>query len=283
MVVCPDLSKVPEKRIKFIAPNRNYEVMGILSDGNIYVTDNIFDLVLHESIFDLVKPVAKNIEPMNIPSAYPPQHKNIVDEFVKEHLITYFDIMPTRMHVLEFALLSIGHGLHWEKNNDNLYIIAPTYRAEIKEELPSFESDNKWVSNYPMSQDRMANIEFQNLLRDWTRKHIDVICAHNFRFNGASLEPPKPSPNCLNYGLITQSPSIELIHPDWRKAMWNFACQMITQIRQETNATHDYPEAKEWLKAYRPDLAEPFEACYDTMEKLNSEFNVVSKLHLISP
>ncbi len=158
---------------------------------------------------------------------------NIVDQLVAGLITDYFTIFPTREHVLSSILLGTGNGCEWKKGQDGLYYIAHPGRDKRLEKIPSFEEE---FPDYVIeSEADRADIEFQNMLIDWTNKHIKEVSGMYFRHYNHRLTRPLLRPLVIRHQLISDRnlPPREEIHPDWCGAIERFCEDTVVRMRQE--------------------------------------------------
>ena len=191
-----------------------------------------------------------------------------VDLFVKEHMLKFFDICPTRNHVLERILLTIGTGYDWVKNEQGFYepICSFDYSGE-ETRIKSFEDEHKNLAD-ENSAEQEVNAKFQNLYRDWARENIDVICTRYFHFSGIEIARPTLYPSCGRFSLLANLPPLKEIDPDWVDASRNFCCEAMYWIRSSSNAGAISENEKliNYLKKNRIDLYEPAKVCLKAIE-----------------
>lgn len=176
---------------------------------------------------------------------------NIVDELVAMLITDYFTIFPTREHVLSGILLGIGNGCEWKKGKDGLYYIAHPKRYRNLEKIPSFEEE------YPYfvieSEADRADVEFQNMVIDWTNRHIKEVSSMFFHHYNHRLTRPMLRSWCSEFQLIAEKnlPPREEIHPDWCAAIERFCEDTLVRMRQEIACPHTKEDLEvsyaEWL------------------------------------
>lgn len=162
---------------------------------------------------------------------------NIVDELVAQLITDYFTIFPTREHVLNHILLGIGTVYGWKKGKDGLYYLRSDLGSKGLSKIPSFMED---YPDYKVETDEhRADVEFQDMLRDWTNKHIKLVSRRWFRHYCHRLQAPVlRSSVSAKFCPLGNLPPYEDMHPDWREAIEGFCDGMVVRMRQEVACPH---------------------------------------------
>ncbi len=207
---------------------------------------------------------------------------NIVDEFIKQSIINHYSIYPTRQHVLNHVLLCIGTGYEWVEVNGK-FIIENRFDSPNKSSINKFEVDNPhFALDETSDAAEVANVEFQNLVRDWAARNIDTISSQHFHYYGITPRDSNPYPYCISYSLIHNHPAVDKIHPDWIEAMSRHAHDVMFHIRSQTMQRGDKEALLAWLKVERKDLYEPAFVCLQLIEDTRDEKKEKVKASIIN-
>jgi hypothetical protein len=162
---------------------------------------------------------------------------NIVDELVAQLITDYFTIFPTREHVLNHILLGIGTSYEWKKGSDSLYYLRSIFGSKGLSKIPSFMED---YPDYTVeTEEHHADVEFQDMLRDWTNKHIKLVSQRWFWHYCHKLQRPVLRSSVIpKHCPLGNLPAYEDMHPDWRDAIEGFCEDMVVRMRQEIACPH---------------------------------------------
>lgn len=196
---------------------------------------------------------------------------NIVDAVVKESILGYFDLFPTRAHVLNHMLLGYGTGYEWIER-DGYHVLECIHPTNPQTVIPKFEEDNKNFATERDEQHRpfwQANLDYQNIIREWATKNIDVISQAQFKYYGFDpVRQAKPY-GSIDYSPMSVHPAFDKIHPDWVEAMREHASDVMYFVRSTTGHQGDDEKLLAWLKGNRSDLHEPAEMCARLIKETN--------------
>jgi hypothetical protein len=158
--------------------------------------------------------------------------RTVVDDFVKEVMLNYFSISPTRQHVLLHVFLVAGNGYEWGADADGCAVPVDSCGGEkVGKGIQTFQEDYLELDHH--SEYGAVRAEFHNLVREWARKNLDCISADESGYipGGVALEPPliywASDDHCL------MATAQDNLHPEWRRAGVYFARDILLRIYLE--------------------------------------------------
>jgi len=209
---------------------------------------------------------------------------NIVDALVKKLMLNFFDLFPTRMHAMNNLCLCFGTGYEWVEV-DGKYVLENTFQyPENNSVISRFEEDNPHFSEEKDGDAKpywQANLDYQNMIREWATKNIDVISKQRFRYYGGEPRRVTLRSGCLGRSPMSVHPDVNQIHPDWVEAMRGFSCDALNLIRTTTSHGGDDGQLLEWLKDNRADLYEPAVVCLSWLATSRDEAKEAAALKLV--
>lgn len=143
---------------------------------------------------------------------------NIVDKLVKDSILKYFSIFPTRMHVLTHCILGNGTSYEWIKKDDGLvYLESVSSRgADQKAGIEMIDPKNHDRAN--KTQEKSA--ELSNLIRAWIEDNIDEYSKKGFKAVGFNYNPNvKSSLFSRGYNRLCDIQDMSKVAPVWRDAI----------------------------------------------------------------
>ncbi|HAS6102126.1 TPA: hypothetical protein I7117_21975 [Vibrio vulnificus] len=144
---------------------------------------------------------------------------DIVTQQVKDLILNYFTIYPSRQHVLRHIVLGNGTGYEWVKDSETeTYILENSFNDHC--DVVSIE--RKEVDSSKDTQGKLhfsTGDEFYNHIASFVENNIDVYSSPAFYSETLNLKPKKPCDFSRGYNRLCDAPDIELIHPDWLEAL----------------------------------------------------------------
>jgi len=210
---------------------------------------------------------------------------NIVDALVKKMILNHYNTFPTRTHVMNQICLCIGTGFEWVERDGKYGLeVRFDFPNGEKNAIPRFEEDNPHFAKEHDLEHKpywQANFDYQNMVREWANKNIDVISKQRFHYYGDEPNRCVPYAHCLNYSRMSVHPPVERLHPDWVSAMRDHACDVLKYIREATNYTGGDTQLVDWIKVVRKDLYEPAVVCLKWLEDTHDETKEAAVAELI--
>jgi len=149
---------------------------------------------------------------------------DIVTQKVKDSILNYFTIFPSRQHVLRHIVLGNGTGYEWVKDSETeTYTLENSFDDCRDESAVSIE--RKEVDSSKDIQGKLhfsTGDEFYNHVASFVENNIDVYASPAFYSETLNLKPKKPCDFSRGYNRLCDAPDIELIHPDWLEAIKEF-------------------------------------------------------------
>lgn len=198
--------------------------------------------------------------------------RTLVDDYVKSAMLRHFTLYPTREHVL-VNLFFTSNGYYWQNDQDGYAVPVTDYPDDSAEGILTHEEEYPSVSEQLDLGDDYArcnkvDIEFQNMVRDWARRHIDVISTRGFHFYDFRL----PAPSLFHRQqsrLLASLP--DNIHPEWIWAINEICLNLAARINADTMA-HSFntrPEMDAYIAAQHPQYDALYRAVRRTLNHLN--------------
>lgn len=171
---------------------------------------------------------------------------NIVDQLVKDSILGYFTIFPTRMHVFKHCLLGNGTGFEWVEKEDGLLYLEHWEDGGNDETIPSSELRREYKGEFAAK----AN-ELENMLRDWIRDNIDTYCQKDFDFDHLDFLP-KSTYYLLSRGYnrlcdIKSNEHMAKVAPEWQDAILE-TCNYYMELIAKQNGGSPYMDCRDQLK-----------------------------------
>ncbi|MBF4342151.1 hypothetical protein EAY39_15410 [Vibrio anguillarum] len=146
---------------------------------------------------------------------------DIVTQQVKNSILKYFTIYPSRQHVLRHIVLGNGTGYEWVKDSETeFYILESGLKDYDNKDVVSIEK--REVDSSRDIQDKLhfsTGDEFYNHIASFVEENIDIYSSPAFYSETLNLKPKKPCDFSRGYNRLCDAPDIELIHPDWLEAI----------------------------------------------------------------
>ncbi|EKO3612154.1 hypothetical protein M3914_003365 [Vibrio metschnikovii] len=146
---------------------------------------------------------------------------DIVTQQVKDSILKFFTIFPSRQHVLRHIVLGNGTGYEWVKDSETeTYILESGLNDHRGESVVSIE--RKEADSSKDIQGKLhfsTGDEFYNHIASFVENNIDVYSSTAFYSETLNLKPQKPCDFSRGYSRLCDAPDIELIHPDWLEAI----------------------------------------------------------------
>lgn len=210
--------------------------------------------------------------------------RTIVDDFVKAMMLHSFDSFPTRNHVLSHVFLTVGNGYEWALDQSGYMVPTSDFPTRVSGGISPVEGVSNVGSSTIFSGRVLVanrvNVEFQNMVRAWARKNIDVISTEAFRLSGQTLRPVNLFP-ASSYCLLAEAPPAGTMHPEWREAAVQFALDTLVQIRSITSYCGEYEALLDFLKANHTALVGPAVVCKAALDKLQDKEQLAIQIAIV--
>jgi hypothetical protein len=188
---------------------------------------------------------------------------NIVDQLVKDSILKYFSIFPTRMHVLTHCILGNGTGYEWVEKDDGLLYLDSVLSSNDGYSGIAMIDPKKYGNSNPV-KDKGA--ELSNLIRHWIEDNINDYSKKGFKASGFDYNPDVKSDFfSRGYNRLCDVKDMSKIAPIWRSALLE-VCEYFMKKMSVSGVPYFSIKNRDYMK----DNKDQFLILFNAREKINS-------------
>jgi hypothetical protein len=189
---------------------------------------------------------------------------NIVDQLVKDSILKYFSIFPTRMHVLTHCILGNGTGYEWIEKDDGLLYLDNVLSSNDDKDYKIKMVDSKKYGISNSLKDKGA--ELSNLIRHWIEDNINDYSKKGFKASGFDYSPDvKDEFFSRGYNRICDIQDMSNIAPVWIDALLE-VCEYFMKKMSVSGIPHFSIKNRDYMK----DNKDQFLILFNARAKINS-------------